>query len=275
MNIKEILRETKEIDKEYHYFNVISEELAEEQAKSLLVEPKGKLNGYIISVKDCICVEDVETRAGSKILSNYRPVFDATVIEKVKQQGGIIIGKTAQDAFGFGSFSTNVGKDMKIPLNPFDKTRACGGSSGGAAGFTQKTSFKHIALGQSTGGSIVAPASFCGVVGLCPTYGRVSRYGLIDYANSLDKIGPIAKTVEEAALMLSAIAGFDKNESTTLNRPVPDYDSFLDRSIKNKRIGIIKEGFGKGIDPEVKDIVERGISKLELQGAEIEKISLP
>lgn len=274
MDIKKIIEETKKIDKEYHYFNVISEDLAEGQAKELEIEPRGKLNNIIVSVKDCICVEGVESRAGSKILSGYKPVFDATVINKVKEEGGIIIGKTAQDAFGFGSFSTNVGLDMNIPLNPFDEGRACGGSSGGAAGFTQKASFKHIALGQSTGGSIVAPASFCGVVGLCPTYGRVSRYGLIDYANSLDKIGPIAKNVEDAALMLSVIAGHDKKESTTLNKGVPDYPNFINKEIKGKNIGIIKEGF-KGIDQEVKNKVEDGIKQLEDQGAKTEETSLP
>lgn len=275
MNINKIIDKTKKIDKEYHYFNIISEDLAKGQAKELEIEPRGKLNGVVVSVKDCICVEGVESRAGSKILSGYKPVFDATVINRVKEEGGIIIGKTAQDAFGFGSFSVNVGLGMKVPLNPFDKQRACGGSSGGAAGITQKASFRHIALGQSTGGSIVAPASFCGVVGLCPTYGRVSRYGLIDYANSLDKIGPIAKNVEDAALMLSVISGFDKKESTTLNAEVPDYIDFVKKDIKGKKIGIIKEGFKQGVDEEVKNKVEDGIKSLEKQGAKIGELSLP
>jgi aspartyl-tRNA(Asn)/glutamyl-tRNA(Gln) amidotransferase subunit A len=272
MNISTIIEETKKIDREYHYFNVISEELAIGQTKESEIEPKGRLNGIVVSVKDCICVDGVETKAGSQILSGYKPEFDATVIEKVKQEGGIIIGKTAQDAFGFGSFSTNPGLGMKIPLNPFDKERACGGSSGGAAGFAQKASFRHIALGQSTGGSIVCPASFCGVVGLCPTYGRVSRYGLIDYANSLDKIGPITKNVSDAALMLNVIAGFDKKESTTLNEEVPDYLSFFNKEIENKKIGIIKL---EGIDKEVKAKIEDGISTLEKEGAKTERVSLP
>lgn len=265
--IKKIIEECKKIDREYHYFNIIDEEPKK--------EGNGKLNNIAVSVKDCICVKGMESRAGSKILENHKPVFNATVIEKVKKQGALIIGKTAQDAFGFGSFSTNVGKDMKTPLNPFDKQRACGGSSGGAAGLTQKASFNHIALGQSTGGSIVCPASFCGVIGLCPTYGRVSRYGLIDYANSLDKIGPIAKKVKDVALMLEIIAGFDEKESTTLNAEVPKYTDFLKKEIKGMKIGIIKEAFGKGIDEEVKNKVEEGIKQLEKQGAKTEKISLP
>ncbi len=267
MDINKIISETKKIDKEYHYFNTIDD--------SPKKEGNGNLNNVAVSVKDCICVKDMESRAGSKILSTYKPVFDATVIQRIRKEGAVIIGKTAQDAFGFGSFSTNVGKDMKIPLNPFDKERACGGSSGGAAGFTQKSTFKHIALGQSTGGSIVAPASFCGVVGLCPTYGRISRYGLMDYANSLDKIGPIAKTVEEVALMLEIIAGYDEKESTTLNEPVPKYTSYIKKDIKNLKIGIIKEAFGKGIEAELKEKVEEGIKMLEQQGAKIEDISLP
>jgi len=267
MDIKKIISETKKINKEYHYFNTI-----EENPKK---EGDGKLNNVAVSVKDCICVKDMESRAGSKILQDYKPVFDATVIQKIKKQGAVIIGKTAQDAFGFGSFSTNVGKDMKIPLNPFDKQRACGGSSGGAAGFTQKAPFKHSALGESTGGSIVCPASFCGVVGLCPTYGRVSRYGLMDYANSLDKIGPIAKTVEEAALMLEIISGFDEKESTTINKEVPKYTNFLKKDIKGMKVGVIKEAFGEGIDEEVKNKVEDSIKQLEKQGTKIENISLP
>ena len=131
-----VIEETRKIDNEYHYFNIINE--------SPKREGDGKLNNIAVSVKDCICVKGLESRAGSKILENYKPVFDATVIEKIKKQGAIIIGKTAQDEFGFGSFSANVGKDMKIPLNPFDKERACGGSSGGAAGFTQKAPFRMI-----------------------------------------------------------------------------------------------------------------------------------
>ena len=274
MDVKKIIEEIKKIDKEYHYFNVISEELALGQAKELKVEPKGRLNGMVVSVKDCICVEGVESRAGSKILSGYKPVFDATVIEKIKKEGAVIAGKTSQDEFGFGGFSVNMGLGFKIPLNPFDKERACGGSSGGSAGITQKASFPHISLAESTGGSIVNPASFCGVVGLCPTYGRVSRYGLIDYANSLDKIGPIGKSVKDVALMLEVIAGFDKNESTTINAPVDRYTDFVGKEVKGMKIGVIKEAF-EGIDKEVKEKVKDGISVLEKNGAKTEEISLP
>ena len=265
------IEETKKINKEYHYFNVISEDLAKELAK----KSKGKLKDVFVSVKDCICVKDVESRAGSKILSGYKPVFNATVVSKVKKEGGVVIGKTAQDEFGFGSFCVNVGIDMEIPLNPFDKERACGGSSGGAAGFTQKASFRHIAIAESTGGSIVAPACFCGVVGLCPTYGRVSRYGMMDYANSLDKIGPIAKNVSDAALMLEVISGNDDNESTTLDEPVDDYTSFVGKDVKGMKIGVIKETFGKGVDKEVEKKVKEAIEKLKKKGVQVEEVSLP
>jgi len=261
-----ILEECKRIDDEYHYFNAISE-----SEKS----GEGRLAGLAISVKDNICVKDMESRAGSKILSGYRPKFDATAVQRVIDEGAIIIGKTAQDEFGFGTFSTNVGIGMKVPLNPFDKERACGGSSGGSAGLAQKAEFRHVSLGESTGGSIVAPASFCGVVGLCPTYGRVSRYGLIDYGNSLDKIGPIGKTLADVALVQEIISGFDEKESTTLNEPVDNYSDWIDQDIKGVKIGVIKECFTEGVDDPVKKTVWEGIEKLKQAGAHVEEVSLP
>jgi len=277
----EVIDECKKINKEYNYFNTISEDLALEQARELHKKIKNndkeiknkKLLGVAVSVKDGICVKGVESTAGSRILKDYKPLFDATVIKKVKDAGGIIIGKTAQDEFGFGSFSVNVGLGFEIPKNPFDKTRACGGSSGGAGGIANKASFPHIALGESTGGSIVNPASFCGVFGLCPTYGRVSRYGLIDYANSLDKIGPLGKNLYETGLLLETISGFDENESTTLNDPIEKYTNFINKGIKNMKIGIIKESF-VDIDNKVDKKVHEGIEKLEHNGIKTEEISL-
>src|SRR3989338_807324 len=220
---EKLIEECKEINKEYNYFNAISEELVLQQANNLkkLIKNKDesiknkKLLGIAISVKDSICVKDVESTAGSRILQGYKPLFDAFAEKRVKEEGGIIIGKTSQDEFGFGGFSVNVGIGFKVPKNPFDNERSCGGSSGGAAGLSQKLS-NHIALAESTGGSIAEPSSFCGVFGLCPTYGRVSRYGLIDFANSLDKIGAIGKTIEDVALLMNVISGYDKNDSTSL-----------------------------------------------------------
>ncbi|MBW2981077.1 aspartyl/glutamyl-tRNA amidotransferase subunit A [Candidatus Woesearchaeota archaeon] len=271
----DVLKQTKKINDEYHYMNVISSDLASELAKEVKLNPEGRLAGIAVSVKDCICVKDVESRAGSKILSGYTPTFDATVIEKVKKEGAIIIGKTAQDEFGFGGFSANMGVGFEKPLNPFDKTRACGGSSGGSGGIAQKADFPHISLGESTGGSIVNPASFCGVFGLCPTYGRVSRYGLIDYANSLDKIGPMAKSMQEIALMTEIISGFDSKESTTLNAKTDNYTSFLKKNVKGLKIGVVKDAFGEGTSKAVADKVWDGIKKLEGDGAKYEEISLP
>ena len=284
-HIENVIGECKKINKEFNYFNVISEDLALEQAKKLRKKIKNndkeiknkKLLGVAVSVKDGICVKNVESTAGSRILKGYKPLFDATVIRKVKDAGGIIIGKTAQDEFGFGGFSVNVGLGFKIPKNPFDKQRSCGGSSGGAAGLSQIAKFPHISLGESTGGSIVEPASFCGVFGLCPTYGRVSRYGLIDYANSLDKIGPLSKNLYDSALLLETISGFDNNESTTLNESVENYTKLINNNkhnhLKNMKIGIIKESF-KDIDNKVDKGVRQGIRKLEECGVKAEEISL-
>ncbi len=278
---KKVIEECKKINKEYNYFNTISEDLALSQAKELQKQIKNndkniknrKLLGVAVSVKDAICVKGVESTAGSRILKGYKPLFDATVVKKAKEAGAIIIGKTSQDEFGFGSFSVNVGLGFDIPKNPFDKTRACGGSSGGAAGIAKKASFPHIALGESTGGSIVDPASFCGVFGLCPTYGRVSRYGLMDYANSLDKIGSLGKNIYDVALLLETISGFDENESTTINKPAEKYTESINKKTKNMRIGTIKESF-KDIDKNVEKNVRNGIKKLEEHGAKCEEISL-
>src|SRR3990167_5356902 len=271
---EKVMEECKKINKEYNYFNIISEDLALSQAKEIQKQIKNndkgiknkKLLGVAVSVKDAICVKNVESTAGSRILKGYKPLFDATVVKKAKEAGAIIIGKTAQDEFGFGSFSVNAGLGFNVPKNPFDKTRACGGSSGGAGGITQKASFPHIALGESTGGSIACPASFCGVFGLCPTYGRVSRYGLMDYANSLDKIGPLGKSAYDAALLLETISGFDNNESTTINAPIEKYTESINKIIKNMKIGIINGSF-VDIDKNVGKNVREGVKELEEHGA--------
>jgi aspartyl-tRNA(Asn)/glutamyl-tRNA(Gln) amidotransferase subunit A len=259
---KSVVKETslKEINKEYNYFNHIIDKPSKDR--------------FLVSVKDCICTKNIPTTAGSQILNNYLPRFDATVIEKIKKAGGSIIGKTSMDAFGFGSFSVNVGLDKKIPLNPFDKKRTCGGSSGGAAGLTQLLDKNHIALAESTGGSIACPAAFCGVVGLTPTYGRVSRYGQIDYGNSLDKIGPMAKTVKRCAEVLEIISGTDKKDATCIKKP-KDFLTLIDKPINKLKLGIIKEAFGNGVDKEVAQQVKEAIKKLEAQGVTIEQISLP
>jgi aspartyl-tRNA(Asn)/glutamyl-tRNA(Gln) amidotransferase subunit A len=263
---KGIIEECKRINAEYNCFNEICE---------VKPEKHGNLSGIAISVKDCIVVKDVESRSGSKILTGYKPVFDATVVEKIKNEGGLIIGKTSQDEFGFGSFSKNVGIGFKVPLNPFDKERACGGSSGGSAGITAKASFRHISIGESTGGSIVCPASFCGVYGLCPTYGLVSRYGLMDYANSLDKIGPMAKEIKDIALAMDVIAGYDEKDSTSVKRKKEEHSAYLKKDVSGLRVGVIREAFGEGVDKEVSAAVKKKVSELYNKGCKVDEVSLP
>ncbi|MBU2638567.1 MAG: aspartyl/glutamyl-tRNA amidotransferase subunit A [Nanoarchaeota archaeon] len=259
---EKILDKIEKINKEFHYFNTISRELAVEQAKKLKKSPKGKLAGIPVSVKDCICVKDVETTAGSKILTGYKPVYNATAVEKAIKEGAIIIGKTSQDEFGFGGFNTNVGIGFEMPRNPFDKLRCTGGSSGGAAGITQLADFPHIAIAESTGGSIACPASFCGVAGMTPTYGLVSRYGLIDYASSMDKIGVMAKSAGECRLMLNVIKGRDAKDSTSIEGKA---------KIKTIRsVAVIKEAID--VDDDVKNTVLKCLEKNEI---EYDIISLP
>jgi len=275
-NAEKAVLESKKINSEYNYFNAFDETAL---AQAMIVDKKvrkgiaGKLAGVIISVKDCICVKGVESTAGSAVLKGYRPLFDAAAVEKCRAEDAIIIGKTAQDEFGFGGFNVNIGNGFKIPLNPLDKSRSCGGSSGGAAGITQKASFPHLAIAESTGGSIVNPAAFCGVVGLCPTYGRVSRYGLIDYANSLDKIGTMAKSCADAGLLLSVISGHDEKDSTSSNNKLQYFE--FKNSVKGMKIGIVKEAFGEGVDSRIVDRVSDAIRKFEDKGAETVSVSLP
>ena len=270
--LDEILDKCKSINDEYHYFNTICEQEAKQQAKEIHKKTKkGKLAGLIISVKDNLCVKDVESTAGSRILKGYKPLFDATAIQRLRKEDAIIIGKTSCDAFGFGSFNTNVGLDFNIPKNPFDKERATGGSSGGAAGITQKADFPHIAIAESTGGSIENPASFCGVVGFCPTYGVVSRYGLISYANSLDKIGVMSKKVKDIVPVLESIAGFDEKDSTSLIEKL----DLNPKNHKKLKIGLITEGMSEGVDKAIKDNINKIVKKLKSKGLEVEEVSLP
>ncbi len=287
--IKKALRSCHSINEEYHYFSVICEQEALEQARDIQKKiaqgnagKLGKLAGLPVSVKDNICVKGVESTAGSSILKGYRPVFDATVIEHLKKEDAIIIGKTVMDEFGFGSFCLNMGKGIPTPLNPHDKTRSAGGSSGGAGGFTAKADFVHVALGESTGGSIENPASYCGVVGFCPTYGRVSRWGLISYANSLDKIGLLSKKAEDLLPVLEVIAGPDGKDATAVQEKLPVPEQLLVQEQLGKKqptgktwkAGIIKESM-EGLDSNVKNASLAFVEKLRNKGIEVVEISLP
>lgn len=267
--IKDVLQKCNELNKDYNCFITICEKQAIAQAKQIAKNPKGRLAGVPVTVKDSICVKNVQCTAGSKILQGYEPPFDATVIQRLKAEGAIIIGKTSMDEFGFGSYSTNCA--YEIPKNPFDTNRATGGSSGGSACITQLADFPHISIGESTGGSISCPSFFCGVYGLTPTYGLVSRYGLIDYANSLDKIGPIGKSTLDVAKTLSIIAGKDDYDQTTLNTKKTDYTKF--KSIKGYKIGLPKQYF-ENISEDVKKSVDKAIDVLKSLGAKFVPIDL-
>lgn len=270
------IEEAEKINKEYRYVIAWADAVAraeELQKQASAGNAHGKLFGVLISVKDNMCVKGVESTASSAILKGYKPLFNATVVQKCIDEGAIILGKTVQDEFGFGGFSVNTGIGIDKPLNPFDKKRTTGGSSGGAAGLTQKAKFAHLALAESTGGSIANPAAFCGVVGLTPTYGRVSRYGLIDYANSLDKIGTMALTTEDAALLLEIISGEDSRDSTSSSLPVPSLE--VPGAIHGLRIGVVKEAFSEGMDASVRRLIMNAIYSLEQKGARRLEISLP
>jgi len=232
----------------------------------------GRLDGVPIAIKDLLCTKGIETTAASNILKGFVPPYDATVVKKLKEAGVIIIGKTNLDAFAHGSSTEN--SDFKITHNPWDVKRVPGGSSGGSAAAVAADMCLG-AIGTDTGGSIRHPASLCGVVGLKPTYGRVSRYGVISMASSLDVIGPIAKTTKDAALILEIIAGKDVLDSTTLDEPVKEYSKLLDKEIKGLRVGVPKEYFAEGIDSDVKDAIYNAIEKLKEMGAIIVEMSLP
>jgi len=257
------LSRAKELDQRLHFMNAFAEDLGP--------PGEGRLEGYTISVKDNICVKGLPSTAGSKILKGYIPPFDATVVARCRAAGAQILGKTTQDEFGFGTF--NVNTPYKIPLNPHDTSRSTGGSSGGAACLTAVADFPHIALAESTGGSISCPASWCGVVGVTPTYGRVSRWGLIDYANCLDKIGVMAKTVREAALLLEVISGPDRYDSTVFEHPVPGYTEL--EEIDGLKVGVPREYYGEGISLDVEKVVWRTLKEMESQGAVLVDVTLP
>ena len=230
------------------------------------------LFGLPIAVKDNISTKGIRTTCSSKILENYIPPFDATVVEKLKKQGYILTGKTNLDEFAMGSSTEN---SAFFPTkNPWDYERVPGGSSGGSAAAVG-AGIVPAALGSDTGGSIRQPAAFCGVVGLKPTYGRVSRYGLVAFASSLDQIGPITRNVEDCALLLNVIAGKDPKDSTSADMDVPDYLSYIGKDIKGIKIGLPKEFFIKGLDSEIKETVLNAAKQLEKEGAEILEVSMP
>jgi len=230
------------------------------------------LAGVPFGIKDVMATQGVRSTAGSRILGNYVPPYDCTAVARLEAAGAVILGKLNCDEFAMGSSNEN---SAWHPVhNPRDLSRVPGGSSGGSAAAVA-ADMAIATLGSDTGGSIRQPASFCGVVGLMPTYGRVSRYGLIAFASSLDHVGPLTKSVRDAAIVLGVIAGRDPMDSTSANLPVPDYTDELEKPVKGIRLGVPKEYFGEGLEPEVRTVVEAAIQKLAAQGCEIVPISLP
>src|ERR1700736_6119627 len=245
-------------------FLTLSKERALEQADRIdrmgdERKPLPPLAGVPVGIKDVMSTRGVRTTAGSKILEKYVPLYDCTAVARLEAAGAVVLGKMNCDEFAMGSSNENSGYG---PVrNPRDLTRVPGGSSGGSAAAVA-ADMAVFTLGSDTGGSIRQPASFCGVVGLMPTYGRVSRYGLIAFASSLDRIGPLAKTVKDAATVLRTIAGRDPMDSTSVDVPVPDYVAELEKPVRGLRIGVAKEYLGEGVDKEVRQAVEAAIDKL-------------
>jgi aspartyl-tRNA(Asn)/glutamyl-tRNA(Gln) amidotransferase subunit A len=225
-----------------------------------------------VAIKDVLCIKGQPTTCGSKILENFVPPYDAHVIERLRQADAIFLGKTNLDEFAMGSSTEN--SAYQVTRNPWDLERIPGGSSGGSAAAVA-ASMAPLSLGTDTGGSIRLPASLCGIVGLKPTYGRVSRYGLVAYGSSLDQIGPFAHDVFDAALLLETIAGHDRRDSTSVDQPVPSYTKTLDELVKPLTIGIAREFFGEGLDAEVEQAVRAALKVYEDQGAVIRDVSLP
>jgi aspartyl-tRNA(Asn)/glutamyl-tRNA(Gln) amidotransferase subunit A len=265
------------VEPQLHSFLTITADQALAQAQrvdDLIASGKElhPLAGIPIGIKDNLCTKGIPTTCGSRILEGFIPPYESTVTEKLAATGAVMMGKTNMDEFAMGS-STESSAYQKT-ANPWDLSRVPGGSSGGSAAAVAADECV-VALGSDTGGSIRQPASFCGVVGLKPTYGRVSRFGLVAYASSLDQIGPFARSVEDAAILLGAIAGYDPKDSTSLNVPVPDYTQYLIPDLKGKKIGVIQETFGEGLDPVVAASVQQALKTLEGLGAEIIEVSCP
>lgn len=274
---RSVLDRIEKVDGSVRAYHTVVPEQALETARSVdraraKGEDPGSLAGLPIAIKDNICTRGLKTSCASRMLENFIPPYDAGVTGKVKKAGAVIIGKTNLDEFAMGSSTEN--SAFGATRNPWDLSRVPGGSSGGSAAAVAADE-TILCLGSDTGGSIRQPASFCGVVGIKPTYGRVSRYGLVAFGSSLDQIGPLAKDVTDAALLLGVISGLDSRDSTSSDRPVPDYVKSLTGDVKGLRIGIPKEYFSEGMSPEVESSVRAAAATLVGRGAELVDVSLP
>lgn len=275
---KDALSRVETLEPKLHSFLQVTPERALEQAQQVDAriaagEEIGLLAGIPIAIKDNLCTQGIRTTCGSKILENFIPPFESTVTERLAAQGMVMVGKANMDEFAMGSSTEN--SAYQVTANPWDLERVPGGSSGGSAAAVAGGQ-AIVSLGSDTGGSIRQPASFCGIVGLKPTYGLISRYGLVAYASSLDQIGPFGRSVEDAAILLGGIAGHDVKDSTSLKVDVPaDYTAFLKPDLKGVKVGVINETFGEGLDGVVKETVEAAIAQLKALGAEVQEISCP
>ncbi|MEX2091380.1 MAG: Asp-tRNA(Asn)/Glu-tRNA(Gln) amidotransferase subunit GatA [Pirellulales bacterium] len=235
-------------------------------------QPVGRLAGLPVAVKDVLCDRGQLTTCASRMLADFRPPYDSTVVAKLKAADAVLLGRTNMDEFAMGGSTEN--SAFQVTHNPWDLERTPGGSSGGSAA-SVAAGMVPLSIGTDTGGSIRQPAGLCGIVGMKPTYGRVSRYGLVAFASSLDQIGPMAHTVEDAALLLEAIAGHDPLDSTSLDEPVPAYTATVNQPLAGLRIGIAKEHFAEGLDAEVEQAVRAAVKVYESLGAKVQEISLP
>jgi aspartyl-tRNA(Asn)/glutamyl-tRNA(Gln) amidotransferase subunit A len=235
-------------------------------------ESIGALGGLPVAIKDLLATEGQVTTCGSRILENFRPPYNATVVEKIRAADGVILGKTNMDEFAMGGSTEN--SAYLLTRNPWDTSRIPGGSSGGAAAAVA-AGMAPLSVGSDTGGSIRAPAGWCGVTGLKPTYGRVSRYGLVAFASSLDQIGPLAQTAQDTALLLEVLAGHDPKDSTSLDRSVPPYSESVKQPLEGLRLGIVPEHFGDGLDGDVEKAIRDAVAVYKSLGAEIREVSLP
>jgi aspartyl-tRNA(Asn)/glutamyl-tRNA(Gln) amidotransferase subunit A len=276
----EAIQRIEKLEPKLRAFLCVTTDRALEEAKQVDAKIAGGeqiqlLEGIPIGIKDNMCTKGIKTTCASKILENFVPPYESTVTQKLKDAGAIAVGKTNLDEFAMGSSTENSG--YQVTANPWDLERVPGGSSGGSAAAVAAEECT-VAIGSDTGGSIRQPASLCGVVGLKPTYGLVSRFGLVAYASSLDQIGPFARSVEDAAILLGAIAGHDPRDSTSINTKIPDYTQFLKPDFKSNgglKVGVITETFGEGLDPTVADAVKGAIEQLKELGAEVREISCP
>jgi len=234
--------------------------------------PVGRLGGLPVAVKDVLCVRGEPTTCASRMLAGFRPPYDATVVSRLKAADAVLVGKTNMDEFAMGGSTEN--SAFQATRNPWNLDRVPGGSSGGAAACVA-AGMAPLSVGSDTGGSVRQPAALCGVTGLKPTYGRVSRYGLVAFASSLDQVGPLARTAQDAALLLEVLAGYDPADSTSVNRPVPPYTKELDRPLRDLRIGLVREHFDAGLDGQVEAAIRQAVRVLESLGAACTWISLP